>query len=75
MYTSERLLTRFLSALWNGWRGAGQLRGASGQYAETDRSFLADDSPGDHSGCSGQETGKQRQQSRPVLHCAFQKLS
>ena len=38
------------------------MRGASGQYAETDRSFLADDSPGDHSGCSGQETGKQRQQ-------------
>ena len=42
---------------------AGQLRGASGQYAETDRSFLADDSPGDHSECSEQETGKQRQQS------------
>ena len=49
--------------------------GQSGQYAETYRSFLADDSPGDHSECSGQETGKERQQSCPVLHWAFQKLS
>ena len=32
-------------------------------YAEIDRSFSADDSPGDHSECSGQETDKQRQQS------------
>ena len=31
------------------------MRGASGQYAETDRSFLADDSPGDHPERSGQE--------------------
>ena len=49
------------------------MRGASGQYAETDRSLLADDSTGDHSECSGQESGKQHQQSCPVLHCAFQK--
>ena len=54
---------RFLSRTLEWMARVRPIEGASGQYAETDRSFLADDSPGDHSECSGQETGKQSQQS------------